>query len=106
MGGAAGIYAFPLAETGYKVHLIDPIAVHIEQAKEHAIKTGMSLASYTVGDARNLEQPDNSADVVLFFGLLYHLIDEKDRLKALREAYRFLKPGGMLLLWESLVLPP
>jgi hypothetical protein len=33
VGGAAGVYAFPLAETGYEVHLIDPIAVHIEQAK-------------------------------------------------------------------------
>ena len=96
VGGAAGVYAFPLAKTGYEVHLIDPIALHIEQAKEHAKKTGMSLASYTVGDARNIEQPDNSADIVLFFGPLYHLIDEKDRLKALREAYRVLKPGGML----------
>lgn len=33
VGGAAGVYAFPLTETGYEVHLIDPIAVHIEQAK-------------------------------------------------------------------------
>lgn len=43
-----------------------------------------------------VQQPSNSADVILFFGPLYHLIEETDRLKALQEAYRVLKPGGML----------
>ncbi len=97
VGGAAGVYAFPLAEMGYEVHLIDPISLHIAQAKDHAKKSGRELASYSVGDARNIEWEDNSADVVLFFGPLYHLIDLKDRLKALSEAVRVLKSGGLLL---------
>ncbi|HEX4839093.1 MAG TPA: methyltransferase domain-containing protein [Rhabdochlamydiaceae bacterium] len=96
VGGAAGVYAFPLTDMGYRVHLIDPVALHIKQAQEQAKKTGIHLASYAVGDARNIEQPSNSADVVLFFGPLYHLIEEADRLKTLQEAYRVLKPGGML----------
>lgn len=96
VGGAAGVYAFPLADMGYQVHLIDPVALHIKQAQEQAKNTGTHLASYAVGDARNIEQPSNSADVVLFFGPLYHLIEAADRLKALQEAYRVLKPGGML----------
>jgi ubiquinone/menaquinone biosynthesis C-methylase UbiE len=96
VGGAAGVYAFPLQKMGYEVHLIDPIPLHIRQAQEHGEQTGSKLASYSVGDARKIEKEDNSADIVLFFGPLYHLIDEKDRLQALKEAYRVLKPGGFL----------
>lgn len=96
IGGAAGVYAFLLAEMGYEVHLIDPIALHIQQAKDTAKKSKLRLASYSVGDARQLEQKDNSVDVVLLLGPLYHLIKEEDRYKALQEAYRVLKPGGTL----------
>ena len=32
VGGAAGVYAFPLVEQGYQVHLIDPVELHLEQA--------------------------------------------------------------------------
>lgn len=96
VGGAAGVYAFLLAEIGYQVHLIDPIALHIQQAKETAKNGGFELASYSVGDARQLDQKDCSADVVLLLGPLYHLIKEEDRDKALQEAYRVLKPGGAL----------
>lgn len=96
IGGAAGIYAFLLAEMGYQVHLIDPIALHIKQAKETARNSKCKLASYNVGDARQLDKKDNSVDVVLLLGPLYHLIKKEDRHKALQEAYRVLKPGGIL----------
>lgn len=96
IGGAAGVYAFLLTEMGYQVHLIDPIALHIQQAKETAKNSKFELASYSVGDARQLEQKDDSVDVVLLLGPLYHLIEEEDRHKALQEAYRVLKPGGIL----------
>jgi SAM-dependent methyltransferase len=48
-----------------------------------------------MGDARKLSFQDESVDVVLFFGPLYHL-DAKDRQIALSEAYRVLKPKGLL----------
>ena len=96
IGGAAGVYAFILAEMGYQVHLIDPIALHIQQAKETAKNSKFKLASYSVGDARQLEQKDESVDVVLLLGPLYHLIKEEDRHKALKESYRVMKPGGAL----------
>lgn len=96
IGGAAGVYAFPLAEMGYEVHLIDPIALHIQQAQDNDQNSKFKLAGYSVGDARELEQKDNSADVVLLLGPLYHLIKKEDRDQALKEAYRVLKPGGIL----------
>ena len=44
-----------------------------------------------VDDARKLNKPDNSADVVLLMGPLYHLQNKDDRNKALSEAFRVLK---------------
>lgn len=96
VGGGAGSYAFPLSERGYEVHLIDPVAVHIEQAKEYSKQHQLPLKSFSVGDARLIEREDCSSDVVLFLGPLYHLIEASDRMKALQEAFRVLKPGGML----------
>lgn len=96
VGGGAGAYAFHLAEMGYEVHLFDPMPLHISQAEEHGKHSKYKLASYSVGDARKIERKDNSANVVLFFGPLYHLFDQKDRLISLSEAHRVLKPGGLL----------
>lgn len=96
IGGAAGAYAFPLTEMGYTVHLIDPVSLHIEQAKSYENLSSIQLASYTVGDARCVDIDDRFADVILFFGPLYHLVDETDRLKSLKEAHRLLKPDGQL----------
>jgi ubiquinone/menaquinone biosynthesis C-methylase UbiE len=96
VGGAAGVYAFPLAKQGYQVHLIDPVELHLEQARSYAAASGSQLTSITRGDARHLDILSDSADSVLLFGPLYHLIDCADRLQALREARRIVKPEGVL----------
>ena len=95
VGGAAGAYALWLAEAGYEVHLVDPVPLHVEQADEasRARATGR-LASARVGDARRLDFAEESADAVLLLGPLYHLTERADRLCALAEARRVLKPGG------------
>jgi len=96
IGGAAGAYAFALAKQGYEVHLVDPVPLHLEQARSREAVTGLSLASVRQGDARQIDFPQSSADAVLMLGPLYHLIERSDRLRALREARRLLKPGGAL----------
>jgi SAM-dependent methyltransferase len=97
IGGAAGVHALWLARRGYAVHLFDPVPRHVEQALAASnAQPEQQLASCSVGDARNIDRPDASADAVLLFGPLYHLIDREDRLQALREAHRLLKPGGRL----------
>ena len=53
VGGAAGAYALPLAAEGYAVHLVDPVALHVEQARAaSAAQPDAPLASAVVGDAR------------------------------------------------------
>jgi ubiquinone/menaquinone biosynthesis C-methylase UbiE len=95
VGGAAGVHALWLARRGYEVHLSDPVAKHVEQAKEASrAQAEFSIASCAVGDARQIEQSDASADGVLLLGPLYHLTERADRLAALREAHRVLRSGG------------
>ena len=97
IGGAAGVYALPLAAQGHEVHLVDPLALHIRQALEASSQQPSTpLASASVGDARQLDWPDASVDAALLLGPLYHLTGRGDRLRALTEARRVLRPGGVL----------
>lgn len=95
IGGAAGRYACWLAQEGYKVHLIDPVPLHVRQAQlASAAQPETPLASCAIGDARRLEFDEEVADAVLLMGPLYHLVEAVHRHQALAEAYRVLKPGG------------
>ncbi|MEV4333334.1 class I SAM-dependent methyltransferase [Streptomyces sp. NPDC049597] len=53
-------------------------------------------ASAELGDARALTAAGSTYDVVLLLGPLYHLLDREDRLKALAEAGRVVRPGGLV----------
>jgi ubiquinone/menaquinone biosynthesis C-methylase UbiE len=96
VGGGAGAYAVPLAAEGYQVHLLDPVSLHVEQALTAARSAGTTLAGAVVGDARRLPYPDAGADAALLLGPLYHLTDRADRVIALQEARRTLRPGGVV----------
>src|SRR5207247_10677851 len=97
VGGGAGAYSFWLAELGYYVHLVDPVPLHIEQARQASGgRTKGKLSSTQVGDARALDHPSAGADAVLLLGPLYHLPDPADRRAALGEARRVLRNGGRL----------
>ena len=98
VGGAAGVYSFFVASLGHEVHLVDIVPRHIEQAvAKSAEPASPTLASARVGDARDLEFADESADVVVMHGPLYHLTETQERKQAICEAWRVLRPGGVLL---------
>lgn len=78
------------------MHLIDPVELHLEQARSYVAPSGVTLASFTRGDARHLDVCSGSADAILLLGPLYHLVERSDRLQALCEARRILKPQGVL----------
>lgn len=96
IGGGPGRYAHWLASLGYAAHLLDPVPRHIEEALA-AEDSDHPLASARVGDARALPYADAFADAALFCGPLYHLIKPDERRRALEEALRVLRPGGVLL---------
>jgi ubiquinone/menaquinone biosynthesis C-methylase UbiE len=97
IGGAAGAYALWLAERGHRVHLVDAVPRLVEEARRRSEASAHALASCHVGDARELPFDDDFADGVLLLGPLYHLTDTADRLRALQEALRVLRSGGVLL---------
>ena len=96
VGGAAGAYAIWLVDAGYTVHLVDAVPRLVAEARRRSVAQSRPLASCRVGDARALDFPDGSADIVLLLGPLYHLAEAADRARALSEARRVLKPGGQL----------
>ena len=96
VGGAAGAYALWLADAGYAVHLIDPVPRLVAEAQRRSLAQARPLASCRLGEARALDFPDKSADIVLLLGPLYHLTQADDRVRALSEARRVLKPRGQL----------
>jgi SAM-dependent methyltransferase len=102
VGGGPGTYAAPLASRGYLVHLVDPLRLHVDQAREAAAADPAAADpasgfAATLGDARELPEPGESQDAVLLFGPLYHLTTAEHRRQALAEARRVLVPGGRLL---------
>jgi SAM-dependent methyltransferase len=73
------------------------VRLHVEQAlRASQLQPGTPLASVTVGDARQLHHPDTSVEAALLLGPLYHLTSRPDRVAALGEARRVLRPGGVI----------
>jgi SAM-dependent methyltransferase len=94
IGGATGAHASWLAADGHKVDLFDIVPEHVESAGRLAAR-GLDVTA-RLGDARSLPVPDSAFDAALLFGPLYHLTDRDDRVTALREAARAVRPGGVV----------
>ena len=97
IGGGTGPYSFWLAGQGHNVHLLDLAPKHIGIAKKKSKAIGIDLASYTCTDARALPYKNDSMDLVLLMGALYHLQSQESRMKCLTEAFRVLKRGGQII---------
>jgi ubiquinone/menaquinone biosynthesis C-methylase UbiE len=96
VGGGTGPYSFWLSELGYETYLTDRSERLVElcRSRIRANPQAPSPRSVEVGDARSLSQPDGSCDAVLMFGPLYHLTERSERVRAIQEACRIVRPGG------------
>ena len=94
VGGGGGVHAEWLLDDGHEVCLVDPVPRHVDQA---VMRLGSDPRfSAKVGDSRSLAHRNDSFDVVLLLGPLYHLTDRADRLQTWREARRVVRPGGLV----------
>ena len=96
VGGGTGKYSEWLSKKSHKVHLLEPIEKHIQLAKKRAKKLKNPF-SVTLGKAEQLPYENESADLVILHGPLYHLQKREDRITAIKEAKRVLKKGGVVL---------
>jgi 2-polyprenyl-3-methyl-5-hydroxy-6-metoxy-1,4-benzoquinol methylase len=96
IGSGAGPYSLWLAEQGHSVVARDLVPLHIEQLRAAATDRGL-VVDAAVGEARALDLPDASADIVLLLGPLYHLISREARTECWREARRIVTPGGVVM---------
>ena len=97
IGGGAGRYAIELTRRGYAVTLTDLSAKCLELAQHKADEAGVGLAACVHADGTDLSRfPDAGFDAALLMGPLYHLLSHQERLLSVREAWRVLRPGGVV----------
>ena len=96
VGGGPGVYSEWLAGLGHNVYLIDPVEKHIKQATKRSARSKKSFKCI-LGEAQKLELDDDLADLVILHGPLYHLQTKAERIGAIAEARRVLKPEGIVL---------
>jgi len=96
VGGGPGQYAVHFARKGHEVTLFDLSPENVRFAKKKARQYGVKINAFQ-GNALNLSRfPDDAFDAVFLMGPLYHLMEEENRIRAIEEARRVLKPGGYL----------
>lgn len=94
IGAGTGRYSVELCHRGCDVTAVELVPHNLEilRSKHENIKTWK-------GDARNLAfLDDGTFDLTLLFGPLYHLHGDEEKLKALNEAKRITKKGGIIML--------
>lgn len=94
IGAGTGRYSVALAEDGYHVTAVELVKYNLG-----ILKSKNSSVKAMQGNAMNLKKLENDTfDITLLFGPMYHLFGHEDKLKALKEAKRVTKPGGMILV--------
>ena len=96
IGAATGRYSHALARIGYRVDAVELVQHNIDLFKANT-KPGEEI-TITQGNAKDLHfLRDNSYDLVLLLGPMYHLFTVEEQKQALSEALRVTKPGGILM---------
>jgi ubiquinone/menaquinone biosynthesis C-methylase UbiE len=93
IGAGTGKYSLALDKLGYDVSAIELVKHNLKvlESKNSNVKTYL-------GNAIDLSKfKDNSFDLVILFGPMYHLINIEDKIKALNEAKRIVKKSGYIL---------
>ena len=97
IGAGTGRYSIALSKEGFQVSAVELVEKNLQMLKENAGDL-LNLEAFQ-GDALNLGQfDDNTFDITLVFGPMYHLYNQQDQHRALDEAIRVTKPGGFILV--------
>lgn len=94
IGAGTGRYSVALSEEGYDVTAVELVKYNLGILKKKGSKVHAMQ-----GNALHLKKlEDNCFDVTLLFGPMYHLFGKEDKKKALSEAKRVTRPGGLIFV--------
>lgn len=97
IGAGTGAYSLYYANKGYQVDAVELVQGNVNVMKSK-IKPDINLKAIQ-GNAIDLSMyEDNTFDITLSLGPLYHLFKEEDVDKAIKEAIRVTKPGGKIFV--------
>ena len=95
IGAATGRYSHALAQKGYRVDALELLEHNIEIFKQNTLQG--EPVTITQGNAMDLSAFESDTyDITLLLGPMYHLFTTEDKLKALSEAIRVTKKGGII----------
>ncbi len=95
IGAGTGRYSHALAQKGYLVDAVELIEHNIEVFQQKT-QPGEQI-TIRQGNALDLSDfAENTYDITLLLGPMYHLFTQEDQKQALKEAIRVTKPGGVI----------
>lgn len=95
IGAGTGRYSHAIASMGYSVDAVELVPHNIELFKKNI--TPGEIVSITEGNATDLSAfADNTYDITLLLGPMYHLFTKEEQKKALSEAIRVTKENGVI----------
>ncbi|MGN0570515.1 MAG: class I SAM-dependent methyltransferase [Candidatus Fimenecus sp.] len=95
IGAGTGRYSFALAEKGYDVTAVELVPHNIEIMRKK-VKPNHNIKIYE-GNACDMSAFESETyDIVLLLGPMYHLFTDEDKHRALGEAIRIAKTGGVI----------
>ncbi len=97
VGAGTGRYSVTLAKKGFQVTAVELVEHNLEMMKSKI--DGTESITAIQGNALDLSMfSDNSFDLTMLLGPMYHLFTKEEKLRALSEAVRVTKPGGYILV--------
>jgi ubiquinone/menaquinone biosynthesis C-methylase UbiE len=101
LGCGTGQLSLPLAQRGARVTAVDISANMIDLLNQKARAAGVPNVTGMVSTVEQLDLPAGSVDLVVSNYALHHLHD-RDKERAVAAAYRWLKPGGRLVIGDMM----
>lgn len=97
LGAGEGMISQLLARRAERVWCIDNSPRMVEVGTELAAKNGLANLTYKLGDIEAVPLPERSVDLAILSQALHHAMHPQ---RAVDEAYRILRPGGLLLILD------
>ena len=94
IGAGTGKYSISLANEGYYLTAVELVKHNLKEIEKKSNKVKTIL-----GNATNLKKiKENTFDITLLLGPMYHLINKEEKIKALNEAKRITKKNGIIMV--------